>query len=208
MDLMIDLETFGTGPRAVIASIGAVAFDRTAEPFKSPLEFQGEAFYKVVDIRSQPGREYSPDTIYFWMNQPDEARKAIIPGRITEREMNYGELTSLGSALNQLTEFCRVRKIEKIWCYGATFDHVILMDAYKDAKQKFPVSYRDLLDMRTYVYVMPKAERPTFGTTHNALDDAINQAIWMQKIHASMKDLIGEGGNFGSYPQVSPSQDR
>ncbi len=185
MDLMIDIETFGTGPRAVIASIGAVLFDYKATPSTSDYETDGpNQFYRKIDIRSQAGREFSPDTIYFWMNQPIEARAEIIPlaPKGNEREMQYGDMVPLARALADLTEFCKVNKVEKMWCYGATFDHVILMDAYKESRQKFPVSYRDLLDMRTFVYIMPKCERPTYGVGHNALHDSINQAIWMQKI--------------------------
>lgn len=188
MDLMVDLETFGTGPKAVIASIGAVVFD-----YKAGTDYSTkyEQFYRRIDIRSQPGREYSPDTIYWWMHQSDEARKAILPVLdIDGRKMNYDGLVQLAPALAQLTEFAKIHKIEKMWCYGATFDHVILMDAYAQMHQKFPVSYRDLLDMRTFVYVMPKVERPAYGVSHNALDDCINQAIWMQKIYAESLSLV------------------
>lgn len=179
MDLMIDLETFGTGPKAVIASIGAVCFN-----YKVGTNYntKNEQFYKIIDARSQPNRSFDPDTIYFWMNQTYEARKAIIPKFEEERKPNYTELVSLEQALGNLQTFCKDHKIEKIWCYGATFDHIILMDAYKELGLSFPVSYRDLLDMRTFVYIMPKVERPEMGINHNALDDASRQAVWMQRI--------------------------
>lgn len=181
MDLMIDLETFGSGPKAVIASIGAVLFDYNEPP---NMNFTDRQFYRKIDARTQPGREFNADTIYFWMNQPDAARKELTPVfKEGERKPDHSNLVPLATALQELTSFCEKNKVEKLWCYGATFDHSILMDAYKQVKAKFPVSYRDLLDMRTFVYIMPKVERPNFGTSHNALDDAINQAIWMQKIY-------------------------
>lgn len=191
MDLMIDIETFGVGPKAVISAIGAVCFDYKAG---TDYDYKYEQFYRIIDIRSQPGRDFSPDTIYFWMLQPEVSRNELLPTMKSERDFDYSKLTPLAKALDDLTKFCKEHKIEKIWCYGATFDHVILMDAYKDVRQKFPVSYRDLLDMRTFVHIMPKVERPDKGTHHNALDDAINQAVWMQKIWAVTQDRFGKDG--------------
>jgi hypothetical protein len=189
MDLMVDLETFGTGPKAVIASIGAVVFDYKAasstSDYESPEIKDSRCFYRSIDARSQPNREFSAETIYWWMKQPIAAQNTILPKLGPDnRKFIYEEMVPLAKALNELTKFVKTHNIEKMWCYGATFDHVILMDAYKEMGQSFPVSYRDLLDMRTFVYIMPKVERPDFGVSHNALDDCINQAIWMQKIWA------------------------
>lgn len=167
-------------PRAVISSIGGVLFD-----YKRVTDFPEEhKIYFRIDARDQYDRKIDLETVYFWMGQSDESRKEVMPHfGADERSPGYDGMINLKPALVKITEFCKKNNVEKLWCYGATFDHVILMDAYKQLRVKFPVSYRDLLDMRTFVYIMPKAERPNVGTKHNALDDAINQAIWMQKIY-------------------------
>lgn len=70
--LMIDLETMGNKPNAPVVSIGAVFF----EPSTGEL---GKEFYRVVSLKSSMdgGAVPDPETIIWWMQQNEEARKAI-----------------------------------------------------------------------------------------------------------------------------------
>lgn len=54
IDLMVDLETAGTGPDAAILSIGAVAFDPAGETrsYVDSSETQRLSFYRTVDLDS------------------------------------------------------------------------------------------------------------------------------------------------------------
>lgn len=88
IDISIDIETFGTRHDAAIVAIGAVAFDRHAQGVRPPkdwLEHTGGGsplpssddltfFYRVLtgDIGT-----IDPDTIRWWLQQSDEARREI-----------------------------------------------------------------------------------------------------------------------------------
>lgn len=177
MDVMLDIETFGSKARAVITAIGAVAFDIEGGI--------GQSFYSVVDARSQPDRDFDPDTVYWWMGQEPAAVQALLRDQVT-----------LVSALQGYSWFLRSVKPQKVWCYGATFDHVILDDAFRQLGLRNPTHYRDQLDLRTYLHMMGKVVKPTLGTVHNALDDAVMQAVWMQLVHraASKETNLGPSG--------------
>jgi hypothetical protein len=78
-DIMIDLETLGTTPDAVILSIGAVRFDLHAGLIFDAHE--DDLFYRAVRIDSQPDRKISGDTIAWWMAQTKEAQTVFTEPR-------------------------------------------------------------------------------------------------------------------------------
>lgn len=174
MDVMIDIETLGNRPSSVILSIGAVMFDPLAPP-RDSVEYK-ERFYAVCDARTQQDRTMDADTVYFWLGQ-----EKIAIGTL------FQDQKPLMDCLIAFTSFLKANKVNKAWCYGATFDHVILNDAFEALQLKYPIHYRDRLDMRTYVQLMPKVPRPelTNAIAHNAFHDALIQAIWMQRINAA-----------------------
>ncbi|NKB42527.1 MAG: hypothetical protein GKR86_16085, partial [Ilumatobacter sp.] len=84
-DIMLDLETFGTGNNAAIVSIGAVAFnadgDNASLWTNSPdiLAANGQGFRANIDLRAStlPG-EFDAGAIEFWLKQSPEAREALV----------------------------------------------------------------------------------------------------------------------------------
>ena len=166
--LMLDLETLGMAPNGAIASIGAVAFD----PFSDALY---DMVHLVVDLDGQErlGRQFNGSTVVWWLQQSEAARRAIC-----EKE----GLLSLGDALMKFKNFVGPQSMP-CWAYGSTFDHTILQSAYDALGLKSPVHYRDQLCMRGLVK-LTSVECPDHvpGTAHNALDDAVRQARWLQEI--------------------------
>ena len=69
-NLMLDIETLGTGPNSVILSIGAVEFDETGVISK---------FYEAIDPESCTdwGLQIDARTVLWWMDQNDAARKTF-----------------------------------------------------------------------------------------------------------------------------------
>ena len=67
LDIMLDLETMGTGTQAAIVAIGAVEFDLE----KGIL---GEEFYRTVDLSSSIscGGIIDADTVLWWMQQSED----------------------------------------------------------------------------------------------------------------------------------------
>jgi len=178
MQLMVDLETFGTGPRAPITAIGAVVFNH--DEVWTPDKFleQDRSFYCGVALASQPERPIQADTVIWWMKQEDKARMACIVGNVR-----------LEMALLNYVAFVNKHKPDNVWSFGATFDHVIIADAMQHYGIKRPVDFRRELCLRTITALNPQVPRPkdVEGVDHTALSDAIKQAIWMQRIFAAQK---------------------
>jgi hypothetical protein len=170
-NIMVDLETLGKGSDAVIVAIGAVAFDETG---------LGSTFYTNVDPQScvDVGMKIDAGTVMWWMGQSDAARKALATkGRL------------ITDALNDFAEFignCAGAQAE-VWGNGATFDNVILANAYTLAGVGRPWGYRNDRCYRTMHAMYPKIVTENVGTAHNALDDAIYQARVMSQILAHIK---------------------
>lgn len=164
-DVMCDLETMGTGPKAAILSIGCVLFDKSG---------LGSEFYVNVDLTSavKAGMELDARTIMWWMGQSDAARAALVPDQ-----------RSLPTALDMLREWMPPKS--RLWGNGATFDNVILRTAYDLAGKQCPWHYRDDRCFRTLKAMWPEVHPQGVSTelvAHNALDDARWQALHAVKI--------------------------
>lgn len=191
-DVMIDLETFGTSPSAAIASIGAVAFDSTAEPGTEI----GAPFIAGVSLSSamKAGGTVDAKTIEWWFRQPGAQRAWL--------ELAHDPLSV---ALERLRVWWGQRVAERIWANGITFDVVILNAAYRAQGSRAPWSFRAARDMRTLGWVADVEDsdwdeakrvaqgllvgmgRPGF-VAHDPLADAVEQAVVVQ---TAMKRLRG-----------------
>ena len=173
MNIMLDLETMGNGPDAAIIAIGACKFDITGIQ---------DTYYCVVDLTSSlnAGLKVDGDTILWWLKQSDDARKAI-----------HSPLTSANKITEALETFaCWVEKNNqknpKIWGNGASFDNVILANAYGKVGLETPWKYYNDRCYRTIKAMYPEIKMNRKGTHHNALDDAISQAEHLIKIWEAM----------------------
>lgn len=161
---MVDLETWGKRPGSIIVAIGAVKFGDG--------QILAE-FYERVDPESceRLGMRMDVDTIRFWMKQSDEARLEIIqPG------------AGLPEVLARFTTWLGDPEVE-IWGNGATFDNVMLSEAYQHAGLPVPWKYKNDRCYRTVSNLHP--DRPFtrgIGIHHNALDDARTQAMHLMTL--------------------------
>jgi hypothetical protein len=154
MDLMIDIETLGTGTNSVVTQIGAVYFDR----------YTGEVGEKLgVNIQVQDalnlGLVVDAGAIKFWIEQPQCTwLKEPVP---------------VSKALQLLRDF--YVKDTEAWSH-ATFDFPILANMYYTFGQKFPIPYRKLRDIRTLVDLANSPYNvPNKPKTHDAVDDCLYQ---------------------------------
>ena len=158
-DVMLDLETWGTGHNAVIVQVGACYFDRHTGEI-------GKTLCENIDARESiaAGFEVDAATIYWWMQQSPEAQRSITG------DSEY----SLVGNMTQLNDF--MSKAKCVWSH-ATFDWVILMNHFKKLGIKPKVHYRAARDLRTLVDLanLKYGNRPRVGTHHNALDDCVFQ---------------------------------
>jgi hypothetical protein len=163
----IDLETLNNRFDSAILSIGVVQFD----PSTGRL---GGEFYKEIDIDSAiKSGTVSGDTLAWWMEQGDKARRIFSRSNKTNK-------VSLATALDELAAWLRGKAVApKVWGNGSSFDITILEHAYAKGGVGLapPWHYTNVRDMRTIVDVSGLMAWPLReGTHHNALDDARYQA--------------------------------
>lgn len=168
LEVMLDLETLGTGNNACILSIGAVKFDPYGDGFPPDAPF--EIF---VDPKScmDAGLQLDASTVLWWMHPDrDEAREVFVDK----------ELKPLDQALFLFEAWMGGDR--PVWGNGATFDNVILRNAYKAAGRRCPWHFRNDRCYRTMAAVFPDAKWERIGTHHSAVDDAATQAAHLQRI--------------------------
>ena len=159
--VMIDIETMGTDPNCPVLSVGAVSFDR---------ENIISGFYAECSMESAfVGASVDASTVSWWMKQADAPRLKLANAKGSHRDM-----------LNNFREWIP-SDLSGVWGNGASFDNVILGQAFKREGMKVPWPF--WLD-RCYRTVKNIFEVPfdRFGDHHNALDDAKSQAIHLISI--------------------------
>lgn len=157
--IMLDIETLGTSPRSVIFAIGAVKIKSN--------KIAGQ-FYAQPSIESglDLGFNIQPDTLKWWMNQSEEARK-----QIQESSSN------LETALNEFSHWAGAPNNLFMWGNGSDFDNAHLAEAYKACKLKLPWNFWNSRCFRTIKGLFPDTESPmVVGTKHHALNDALCQS--------------------------------
>jgi len=170
--VMVDLETTGTTAGWGILSIGAVMFDGT----HNQLGQQFEMFISRESCRSF-GLKENPDTLAWWARQSAEARAAI-------DICDTGNAHPLDVALKAFGEFVRQAgpgKV-KVWGNGGDFDQPILAAGYEAIGEKLPWQFWNNRCYRTVKSHHPKVNLVRSGTHHNALDDAMTQAMHLLSI--------------------------
>jgi hypothetical protein len=185
MDVMIDLETMSSKKNAAVASLGAVVFDPDGEDTVSKIIEEKRSFYTPLNMMRQGNRHFEASTIYWWLEQSEEARLAVRTGE--------------APAFNPVGQFVRFNtfldtwSIKRAWCHGATFDHVILESLYTDCGVIYPIHYANQFCSRTVCKLskIPKPELPEL-VGHNALDDAIRQVIWLQQSLKYLKNGVSK----------------
>ena len=161
-ELMVDIETLGTGYNSAIVSIGAVFFDfETGEI--------GPKFLERISIKDslERGFEVDGDTIEWWLQQDKAAQEHLLVNPI--------------SVPNALTGFVmwwqqHASNNCNVWGNGATFDNVLLTNAFNRCGMERPWAFWSDMDVRTLVHLSGiKRPRTVAGTAHTPIDDCMHQ---------------------------------
>lgn len=182
-ECMVDLETLGTQPFSPILSIGACAFRLDED---GPI---ADVFYQAVDLESclELGMRPSGGTVKWWMQQ-DEAARA--------RAFHDPEQVKLPLALDAFTDWLNSRPLN-LWGNSARFDLGLLEAAYKLCNKEVPWQFWNESCYRT-VKKLPGAKGVPlvrYGTHHNALDDAISQAVHLRQLYQKLGLTINRQEN-------------
>lgn len=153
---MLDIETLGTRPGAVVMSAALVRFADEAHC---------EAVLSIPEQQTL-GLEIDPATHEWWGRQPPEAW-----ARTTQNPV------PLVAGLQYLATWITWAGPDPlIWCHGATFDAPLLGEVYRRAGLACPWPYWSVRDTRT-LYDLAGVDVKAYAVPppHIALNDAIGQ---------------------------------
>lgn len=168
-NIMGDIETLGTGRHALVLSIGACKFNATEIVDK---------FHVAIDpVNAQAlGLNIEAGTVMWWLD-PERA-----PAR---EQLLKHERHDLVTALHGFASWIGDADAT-LWGNGATFDNIVLRDAYAAAGLDYPIRFWNDACYRTIKNRRPDIKLVREGVHHDALDDAVSQAKHLQAICAGL----------------------
>lgn len=170
---MVDIETLGRRPGAVVLAIGAVRFEPGA-----PLE--GPHFLVKIDIQDAErlGLKVDCGTLMWWLERLEMLR-----------EMASIEGLAVRNALASFEAWLPAGDDWEIWANSPSFDCRLLEAAFDAAGCELPWRYWQERDYRTLKAIAgglePAPERLA-TKMHSALDDAVHQAWHARAMLAAM----------------------
>jgi hypothetical protein len=169
--VMLDIETMGTGSYSAILSIAAVKFNIETGKYT-------DEFYQRIDLQTclDVGLKIKASTVYWWMGQGDEAREDFAKN-----------ISPLKDVLAYLSFF--IDQDSLIWGNSNSFDCGILSNAYEKIGKPIPWNFWNERDVRTLLSLMPhiKNETDKVGISHNPIDDCKFQINYCTKIWNALK---------------------
>lgn len=172
--LMIDIETLGTGGRAPIIAFGAVLLSDKPD---------NDTFYCAIRPSLSPPYEPDFDTLAWWTQQSEEARKvfratdAITPLGFCVKFLAWWNEQGLGDG-----------RSVKVWAKPPRFDIAIVEHMLRAEGYSPPWKHQNVLDMRTIIFLADpegNLKPPPNEGHHNALADAMWQAQYLQRLLTS-----------------------
>jgi exodeoxyribonuclease VIII len=178
MDVMIDLETFGTRPNAQIVQIGAVAF----EAQHRGRVFNGKGFNRFTMVQEGAGT-VDHGTLGFWIEQVAKNPSHPIVNGMAEAVPLRSALVDLLSWPGEVFEGSTWANVRTVWAKPSNFDLSVLASAFANVLGVDPPwDHRSTRCARTLFHLT--GGEPTVDWTglvpHDALDDAIGQAMQVQ----------------------------
>lgn len=156
-DWSLDIETMGVGQRAAICQIGLVSFNRD-----SGQRYTESLFDVDLEDSIRLGGKVHANTVKWWATQKNGFSYA-------------GKPYSVKEALTLLSQTIVAFEPIPIWAKGPTFDLSVIEFYCNRLNMQVPWKYNMPRDLRTLIDVVGPPV-PQYEITHNALQDAIDQA--------------------------------
>ncbi|HLO43882.1 MAG TPA: 3'-5' exonuclease [Leadbetterella sp.] len=177
--LMVDLETLGTKPGAVILSVALVEWNWKGEigkkgVFKFPLA-------ESVSI----GFMIEPGTVDWWNRQDKQAFAEAL-----DYELGDGDFNAM------IRFFQSSGDVEmSVWGNGARFEFGLLAEYFEKRNIALPWKHTMERDVRTIVSLLPEVKKMWnfVGNKHNPLDDCENQIGYLVETLKNLCMLFREG---------------
>lgn len=167
--LMIDIETGGTNPGCAIFSIGACAFN----PY-TPGSIHSQFYIEISHSSNQElNLAFDPNTMDWWQEKAPNGP------------------THIKDALQQLLIWISNHPSTAHWANSPSFDYVILKTALGKLNKSWPLKYTQERDLRTLRALAFPSDPPHLNNSHNALQDAVRQALFVQLAYQRL-NLTGD----------------
>lgn len=171
---MLDLETGGTRADSVVLQVGAACFVQR-DDFTLDIVDTVSATLEATTQRVR-GRSLSIDTMFWWLEQKQAARSAVLGATQEDTEVVLGRFK------------LEVEPDDRVWGNGASFDNAIFESLYQSYNIKAPWQFYNNRCFRTMKSCFPLATKPAFvGAPHIALDDAAHQVAHLSEICRAYK---------------------
>jgi len=162
-DLMLDIETFGTGPDSVVISIGAVRF----RPADGAYDL-GKTYFSRLDVQEQLnlGRTIEGSTLDWWFNPEQRTAWDF------HRERPTIAFDDAFRGLKAMTSGA-----DRVWANSPSFDCVIVRDLCRAYGLDAPWHFRAERDCRT-LFDLAWSDKPqvtTPGVAHTPVADCLHQ---------------------------------
>jgi hypothetical protein len=178
--IAFDIETLDVTPNAEVLSIGAVWFDAFTR--NTPEQLREQSVY--FELKHQPLRDISGSTLDWWFSDKvSNAARAVLSAVSVNAKV---PVTFAAGRLTAWADTLPATEPIKWYCRGPHFDATILMGLFGE---KCPFKFWQVRDTRTYLeaflpdyYDIERRLIREHGLVkHNALDDAILEAMLQQR---------------------------
>jgi exodeoxyribonuclease VIII len=165
--VVVDIETLGFSPDAVILSIGAASFEMSSEAH--------DYFYTELDHKTQYHRAIDRSIQAWWQEQEAQGNRFPTSG------------IQLSEGLYDFVNWLKRVNTNKnllLWSNGTDFDISILSHAIiqQYSREYIPWKYNAVRDYRTLRQLFPEVKHVWTGPKHVASSDAINEAVHLKAI--------------------------
>jgi len=177
--ITFDLETLGNNANSPIIQLGAVRFygdEVNPDDIK-----EEDKFIRNINMKSLQnyGFEVNYDTIEWWFKQEDKAIKSIV---------NVEDKVDIRQALSDFRTWL-VNPADYVYWSHATFDPPILTNALVKTGVGNFIRFTSHRDIRTLTHLVGgHVNVDRVGVHHNALDDCIYQALYINKSISIIED--------------------